>query len=64
MSFGTYSRLGMHVDDSNMMVIRAVRRRLTDKAKTRNYRTRRFRLYREMIRYHAAAKALFKEYRF
>lgn len=61
---GTYNRLNLHVGASDVMVIRAVRRRLLRNAKTRDYRTHRHELYRIMLRHHADARRLFKEWRF
>lgn len=65
MMYATYERLGLHVAESNMKVIRAARKRITKKARRDpKFRDARKALYREMLQHHADARELFREYRF
>jgi Arc/MetJ-type ribon-helix-helix transcriptional regulator len=62
--FGTYQRLHVHVGASNCEVIRAARRKLKKRARTdRAVRAERHAFYRQMLAYHAEARALVREWR-
>ena len=58
--FGTYERLNLHVNASNLAVIRAARKVL----RPGNDRETRHRFYRTMLKHHADAAALFRKWRF
>jgi len=64
MMYGTYCRLGLHVSQSNVEVIRATRRLLNPEGRGRKYRKKRQDLYRAMLKEHKAAQELFRRYRF
>lgn len=58
--YGTYLRLGLHVSDSDIAVIRAARRKLKPKARRdREVRQMRHDFYRMMIRHHKESRDLF-----
>ena len=62
--FGTYNRLNLHISDSNLELVRRVRRvrRMVHKTKRgRDARTMRHDLYRLLIEQHAKARALYIE---
>jgi hypothetical protein len=60
-----YCRLNVHVGESNMQVIRAVRRRLMESAwRDPRRAAERKQLYRAMLREHKKARDLFTRYRF
>ena len=57
--FGLYNRLGVHVCDSDMTVIREVRLRLSPLAFTRKHREDRHQIYRTILQEHAEARKLY-----
>jgi hypothetical protein len=59
--FGTYNRLNLHVADSNLELIRRVRRMVHRTKRGRDARTMRHDLYRLLIKQHAKARALYVE---
>jgi hypothetical protein len=59
MIFGTYNRLNLHVADSNLELIRRVRRMVHKTKRGRDARTMRHDLYRLLIEQHAKARALY-----
>ncbi len=62
--YSTYLRLDILVWDNNRAVIRAARRRLAQSARRDpGKRDARKRLYREMLRHHADAQQLVKQFR-
>lgn len=58
MSQSQYLRLGLHVSESNIALIRKARTMLSEESKAKKFRARRFSFYREMILHHEKAKKL------
>ena len=60
-----YNRLRVHVNDSDMKVIRAVRKRIKKKVlRDPKFRDARKALYRDILREHAEARELVRYWRF
>jgi hypothetical protein len=59
--FGTYNRLNLHVADSDVELIRRVRRMVHKTKRGRDARTMRHALYRLLLDQHAQARALYRE---
>jgi hypothetical protein len=59
--FGTYNRLNLHISDSNLELVRRVRRMVHRTKRGRDARTMRHDLYRLLIEQHANARALYVE---
>lgn len=64
MTYGTYSRLHIHVSDSPRAVIEAARRKLRPNARAgRASREARHAFYRAMLGYHTEAQRILSEWR-
>jgi hypothetical protein len=64
-SYALYSRLNVHVGESDVAVIRKVRRKIKKSCRTkRKFRNDRHKLYRSVLKEHHAALKLFRHYRF
>lgn len=61
--YGTYCRLGVHVSASYREVIRAARKKLKKSAFRREQREARHAFYRDMLRYHADAQGVVRDFR-
>lgn len=57
--FGTYNRLGLHVGASDLVVIRALWKRLNADGQSRAQRVARRRLYSLILQEHAKARRLY-----
>ena len=56
--FGTYNRLNLDIAESNIAVIRALRKRLNPAIlKGREFRARRHNIYRAILQEHQSARA-------
>lgn len=63
--YALYCRLNCHVDESNVTVIRKIRAKMDVSIRTgREWRKRRHKIYRAMIKHHKSAQDLFKHWRF
>ncbi len=58
--WSTYERLGLHVSASYREVIRAARRVLTKRARTRECRQPRQEFLRQMMAHHDTAQAIYR----
>lgn len=64
---GTYRRIDPHVGDTNVSVIRKLRKRLKKSFlndRSRSARRRRHAMYRAILQHHREAGELFRRYRF
>lgn len=63
-NYGTYCRLGVHVYDSDLTVIRAARRKIADGALwSKQFRRMRKMFYRQMLTEHDKARGIVRKYR-
>lgn len=64
--FATYCRLNLHVNASDMAVIRAARKKLKRgrTRRQRQFREMRHNFYRSMLKQHHDAQKLFRDMRF
>lgn len=64
MSYGTYRRLNAHVGESDLVILRRLRRKITKKARnSRAHRTARHELYRAVLLCHHHAQGIVREWR-
>ena len=64
MTYGTYCRLGVHVYDSNMTVIRQARRKIAEGALwSKQFRKMRKVFYKQMLNEHNKARGIVRKYR-
>lgn len=57
--YATYCRLNVHVLDSNLTVLRALRKMFSKGARARQYRHRRHTMYRQILSIHRQQRELY-----